>query len=134
MQLSNVHVQLDNSYIFLRVALLTYSFCFLILIHTEWDWVLKLFITFLLVFKIFQISLQPKPYPNYLSLSYDPPLWVLKMKKNKKISFQNANILMDCGLFFLLKLESSRSSRILIIFSDQISKSAFRFIKLNKYL
>lgn len=91
-----------------------------------------LFFLFVLMVSMWQILLINKPMPAYEKLVYHSKHWVLHNTCGKQLNYEQAQIVFSCGLLILLRLQGTNCSKLLILFTDQLTEQQFRFLTIMK--
>jgi hypothetical protein len=93
---------------------------------------IKLLLAACLILQLARILKNPKPYPDYMMLSYSNLGWLIHDKCNHQIPFEKVRVVVDAGLFFLLELSQESSRRYLVLFFDQLSNESYRFLHIKE--
>ena len=64
------------------------------------------------------------------NLAYITDHWIVETRNNQQLYFDKHKILLEMGLFFLLKLTNETHSKILVIFFDQIDEMTYQSLKI----
>jgi hypothetical protein len=107
-----------------------YASALLMLFYSSCFFVLKILIIFFLVAKLLQILINPRPYPDYQMLSYNKTGWCLHDQNQQELLYEKAVIVIDAGLFFLLRLTEAKKSKYLVVFFDQIDEESYRLLNI----
>lgn len=127
--LSDLTINIKPSKLYLKLAQVI---CILTLIaiyfssHVLWFKCVSV-ITILVLF--LQIRANPMPI-EYTKLVYHQTYWLLQTPKNQTKKFQHINICLHGGFFLLLSLINERRAAYIVLFSDQVTSSQLRAIKL----
>lgn len=109
---------------------LVYLAALFILWLSSFFFVFKLLISLLLAgFFVLRIVYSSSPYPVPVQLVAAQEKWVLTLKNQQPEIYDHYKIMLDAGLFFLLRLSSAQQTRVLTVFFDQISAEDYRVIK-----
>lgn len=134
LNLSNCTIKLGKSANYLRIALLLYVCALLLVLSSNWALLLKLIIGILLLSQLIQIIRYPVPHSHYLMLIYNGKDWLLHDRKERQTSYRKLRIVIDTGLFFLLELQNENQRKMIVIFSDQVTKNDYRLLKITEFL
>ncbi len=85
---------------------------------------------FFLLTKLSGILIDPRPYPDYQMLSYSKSGWLLHAQNGQELFYEKADLVIDAGLFFLLRLTENKKSKYLVVFFDQINRESYRFLNI----
>ncbi|WP_419418709.1 protein YgfX [Legionella sp. D16C41] len=128
--LSRCIIELNKSTIYLRLSVIVYSFSAYMVLNSQLWWFIKSSLVFYLIITLISIYANPIPYSYVIKLFFSNNEWFLNNQFSDEIRYQKHKIILDCGLFFLLKLISYEKNKVLIIFSDQLTNNDYRALKL----
>jgi hypothetical protein len=132
LNLSHCKIYLGKSSYYAQIALLIYASALLLLFYSSCFFALKILIALILWFQLLRILNDPRPYPDYVMLTYNKTGWVLLVKNNQEIFYERARIVIDAGLFFLLELSEGKKRNYLVIFFDQLNDDSYRLLNITQ--
>lgn len=123
--LSEITVKPHASALYLRLVLLLYLLSWMLVIHSSLYLGVKLVISGLLVWRSIIDWRNPNPCFFVQELTYKNKKWFLLTSEQSVFSYQELEIVFHNTLFLLLKLTSTNKKRLIVLFTDQLSKEAF---------
>lgn len=130
LNLSTCTIRFAKSGDYLRLLLCIYSCALLAFFQSSFPLIFKMLAFIFLLLLFIQIARNPLPNLHYPLLSYRGGLWLLEDKKGQVHSFDSLRIVFDTGLFSLLEFKAEKKRKLLVIFTDQISKKEQRFLNI----
>jgi len=127
--ISGIVIVFQRSNDFLRSSLILHGLAAYLLIRSAIPNTLMVIVLLMLIMNLIWFCYNGLPCPRYKQLSFHGAHWFLETVTTNTIRFQNARIVFDGGLFFLLKLSNEQNSRTLFIFKDQITIAEYRVLK-----
>ncbi|STX42279.1 Uncharacterised protein [Legionella donaldsonii] len=129
LNLSNCMIKLDRSALYVRLASLIYFSVMVVLYYSAWPCFLKLPGFFLLLF--FFLRIKATSIPGSCSLLvYTNNNWQLHDVHGQQRTYAKMRVVMSAGLFFLVEFSHEKQRKLVVIFSDQISKNDFRLLNI----
>ncbi len=107
-----------------------YGFSGFMLLGCGLGWIGKLLGLLVLLIQWRVIWINPTPQPRYLHLDYLNKKWFLILKDGRTQLFTKHRVLLDAGLFFIVRLSSEESYKIVVVFFDQISPDHYRVLRI----
>lgn len=98
-----------------------------VLYYSAWPWFLKLPGFFLLLFLFLRIKATSIPGSCSL-LVHTNSNWQLHDVHGQQKTYTKMRVVMSAGLFFLVEFSHEKQRKLVVIFSDQISKKDFRLL------
>ncbi|MBA2650649.1 MAG: hypothetical protein H0U73_00055 [Tatlockia sp.] len=132
LNLSKQKIPLGKSSYYARFVLFIYASAAFLLLNSACCLALKLLIVFFLLVNLFQILNNPVPYPDYLMLSYHQDGWFIHAQNEQDIFYEKGEIVIDTGLFFLLRLTLGKRHKYLVIFFDQLDNLSYRLLRIQQ--
>lgn len=131
LNLSNCTIRLNKSADYLRLAFLIHLSVLIVLCCSAWPFLLKLTGFILLLFQFLRIKATGMPSSCFL-LVYSNSNWQLHDVYGRQNTYTKMRVVVSTGLFFLVEFANEKQRKIIVIFSDQISKNDFRLLKIKE--
>ncbi|MBA2656881.1 MAG: hypothetical protein H0U70_07825 [Tatlockia sp.] len=132
LNLLDLKIPLGKSSYYARFAILIYASSVLLLVNSACYLVLKVLITVFLLVKLHRILSNPIPYHEYSMLRYSKKGWILERHDAAKLYFEKTEMVIDTGLFFLLRLIQVKKVKYLVVFSDQLNEENYRLLNIQQ--
>lgn len=129
LSLSDCTIRFAKSSSYFRLLLVLYTISSVLLYNSICPHWLQIGIVFYFLVHLAQIRTNPSPHPHYLGLHYRQDHWILEDKQGRELPFEKIKVLLNAGLFYLLELKMEKKRKVLVIFSDQLSKQEFRILR-----
>lgn len=127
--LSNVVIELKPSPSFTRFFFLIHCLTMAAILNCGFSPILKSSSLFLLgLFFIYHYKKKAYPAPGVKRLCFLCDYWLVETQNGAQI-YENHKILLDTGLFFLLRFTGARKQTFLIFF-DQLEEDAYRWLRI----
>lgn len=121
-------IEFKNSYVYRRLILIFNLVAIFLISDCDLPFGLILGLNVgMLIFSV-QVYLNPKPYSKLGLLSMRSGAHHLAYKNGIIEHYTHCNVLIHCGLFFLLKLSNHETQCTFVIFFDQIEADCYRTI------
>lgn len=130
LNLSDFRISFVKSTVYRRLAFIIYSASFLILFSSGLLFSLKLGIAFLLAYQLIRILHYPFPVADCKALSLNNNLWLVENNDAEQTIYEQLRILIDTDIFILIELRMQKKRKLLVIFSDQLSKTELSVFKI----
>ena len=127
--ISGIVIVFQRSNDFLRCSLIIHGLAAYLLTRSAIPHTLLVIAFLMLIINLNWLCYNGLPCPRCKQLSFHGAHWFLETVTTNAIRFQNALIVFDGGVFFLLKLSNEQDSRTLFIFKDQITIPEYRVLK-----
>ena len=127
--LSDFSITFNKSFDFLRCVLFIHVAAASLVLLSDFRPLLMALLFSLLVLSLQQTWRKPMPQSNYLKLTCHKQYWLLHHLDGQQQKYDTVKINFDGGFFLLLRLESSTSKKILVVFNDQLTHSQYQVLK-----
>ena len=124
--LSSFTITLGKSYHYLRMTSLLHVFAVFVLFNSSLPMWLLISMLLIVLLSIIHIARSRRPEPAYYQLSYHKKYWLLHGIDGQRIPYEQVHISFDAGLFVLLTLTGEKTSKKLVVFTDQLSTFQYR--------
>ncbi|MFC3909274.1 hypothetical protein ACFORL_09335 [Legionella dresdenensis] len=125
---SNCTVTFSDSGYYIRTCLFIYGLAIAALLNSSLPLSVKFGLGFVLMLYLLVLLKRKKTYPNLDKLEYKGNKWTMFETTGIAAVYTTHQILIDGGIFFLVKLTGENTARKLVIFKDQISADDRRIL------
>jgi len=128
--LSSPAIEFGHSRDYLKLTYALHLFAIAVLWNSSLSFAILCLMMSIVLVSITYIVRHPSPVQTYNKLVYKGHQWLLFDITDVVHRYDEAQVQLDAGIFFLLRLSNAQTYKILVIFHDQISQSQYAMINI----